>query len=114
MQNFKPNNAPGDLVDDSSDDLEGMVGNAEESEDSVVSDDTDSDDDIDAEEIADVGEEPGKSTNLVNPLFEGEDSEVSDTDNDSDMENDKEAKPEEEEDDLIKALKAEREKKVRN
>ena len=31
MQNFKPNNAPGDLVDDSSDDLEGMVGNAEES-----------------------------------------------------------------------------------
>jgi len=114
MQNFKPNNAPGDLVDDSSDDLEGMVGNAEESEDSVVSEDTDSDDDIDAEEIADVGEEPGKSTNLVNPLFEGEDSEVSDTDDDSDMENDKEAKPEEEEDDLIKALKAAREKKVRN
>ena len=94
MQNFKPNNARGDLVDDSSDDLEGMVGNAEESEDSVVSADTDSDDDIDAEEIADVGDELGKSTNSVNPLFEGEDSEVSDTVNDSDMENDKEAKPE--------------------
>ena len=102
------------LVDDSSDDLEGMVGNAEESEDSDVSDDTDSDDDIDAEEIADVGEEPGKSNTLVNPLFEGDDSEVSDTDDDSDMENEKEANPEEEEDDLIKALKAAIEKKVRN
>ena len=69
-----------------------MVGNAEESEESDVSDDTDSDyDNIDAEEIADVGEESGKPNNK------------------------KKAKPDEEEkDDLIKALKAAREKKVRN
>ena len=57
-----------------------------------MNDDTDSDDDnIDAEEIADVGEESGKPNNK------------------------KKAKPDEEEkDDLIKALKAAREKKVRN
>ena len=57
-----------------------------------MSDDTDSDyDNIDAEEIADVGEESGKPNNK------------------------KKAKPDEEEkDDLIKALKAAREKKVRN
>lgn len=116
MLNFKPSNPPGDLAE-SSDDLEGMVGNAEESEDSEVSDDTDSDDDdIDAEEIADVGEESGKPNNQENPFFTGnDDSEVSDTDDDSDMEDEKKAKPEEEEeDDLIKALKAAREKKVRN
>ena len=35
-----------------------------------------------------------------------EDQQVSDTDEDSDMENDKEAKPEEEEDDLIKSVKS--------
>jgi hypothetical protein len=48
---------------DSSDDLEGMVGNTEESEDSDVSGDTgdSDDDDIDAEEIADVGEEDHKA-----------------------------------------------------
>ena len=93
-----------------------MVGNAEESEDSDVSDDTDSDDDIDAEEIADVGEESGKPNNQENPFFTGNgDSEVSDTDDDSDMEDEKKAKPDEEEDDdLIKALKAAREKKTRN
>ena len=43
-----------------------------------------------------------------------EDQQVFDTDEDSNMEKDKEAKPEEEEDGLIKALKAAREKKVRN
>ena len=115
MLNFKPSNPPGDLAD-SSDDLEGMVGNAEESEDSDVSDDTDSDDDTDAEEIADVGEESGKPNNQENPFFNGnDDSEVSDTDDDSDMEDEKKAKPDEEEDDdLIKALKAARGKKTRN
>ena len=79
-----------------------------------MSDDTDSDDDnIDAEEIADVGEEFGKPNN---PFFTGnDDSVVSDTDDDSEMEDKKKAKPdEEEEDDLIKAFKAAREKKVRN
>jgi WD40 repeat protein len=81
---------------------------------SDLNDDTDSDDDnIDAEEIADVGEEFGKPNN---PFFTGnDDSVVSDTDDDSEMEDKKKAKPdEEEEDDLIKSLKAAREKKVRN
>ena len=95
-----------------------MVGNTEESENSDVSDDTEDqdDDDIDAEEIADVGEESGKPNNQENPFFAGNyDSEVSDTDDYSDMNDDKKAKPEEEEeDDLIKALKVAREKKVRN
>ena len=95
MLNFKPSNPPGDLAD-SSDDLEGMVGNAEKYEDSDVSDDTDSDDDIDAEEIADVGEESGKPNNQENPFFNGnDDSEVSDTDDDSDMEDEKKAKSDE-------------------
>jgi hypothetical protein len=49
-------------------------------------------------------------------IFNGNDnSKVLDTDDDSDMENENKAKPdEEEEDDFIKALKAAREKKVRN
>ena len=84
---------------------------------SDLNDDTDSDDDnIDAEEIADVGEESGKPNNQENPFFTGnDDSVVSDTDDDSEMEDKKKAKPdEEEEDDLIKSLKAAREKNVRN
>ena len=117
MLNFKPSNPPpGDLAD-SSDDLERIVDNAEESEEIDVNDGADSDDDIiDAEEIADVGKESGKPNNQENPFFTGnDDSEVSDTDDDSDMEDENKAKPdEEEEDDLIKALKAAREKKVRN
>jgi hypothetical protein len=115
MLNFKPSNPPGDLVD-SSDDLEGMVGNTEETEDS---DDTDSDDDdIDAEEIAesDTGEESGKPNYQENPFFTGnDDSEVSDTDDDFFLEDEKEAKADvEEEDEMIKALKTAREKKTRN
>jgi len=118
MFDFKPSNPPGDLVDESSDDLEGVIGNTEESEDSDVSEDSDTDDDdIDAEEIADVGEEPRKSSNQANPFFEGNDSDVSDTEDESDMEDEKAEKApkedEEEEDDLIKALKAAREKKTR-
>ena len=44
MLNFKPSNPPEALAF-SSDDLEGMVDNTEESQDCDVSDDTDSDDD---------------------------------------------------------------------
>ena len=94
-----------------------IVGNTEESEESDVSDGTDSDDDnIDAEEIADGGEESGKPNNQESPFFTGNDnSKVLDTDDDLDMEDENKAKPdEEEEDDLIKALKAAREKKARN
>ena len=82
-----------------------------------VSDGTDSDDDnIDAEEIADGGEESGKPNNQESPFFTGNDnSKVLDTDDDLDMEDENKAKPdEEEEDDLIKALKAAKEIKVRN
>ena len=88
-----------------------MVGNSDESEESDVSDDIDA-----AEEITDVGEESGEPNNQENPFFTGNDeSEVSDTDDDSDMEDEKKAKPDEEEDDdLIKALEAAREKKTRN
>ena len=82
-----------------------------------VSDGTDSDDDnIDAEEIADGGEESGKPNNQESPFFTGNDnSKVLDTDDDLDMEDENKAKPDEEEvDDLIKALKAAREKKASN
>jgi len=113
---FKPSKVSGDLVDESSDDLEGVLDNSD-SEDSDDSDGSDSDD-IDAEEIADNGEEPGKSNNKENPFFTGNDSDVSDTGDESDMEDEKlsnDSKPEiDEEDDLIKALKAAREKKTRN
>ena len=94
-----------------------IVGNTEESEESDVRDGTDSDDDnIDAEEIADGGEESGKPNNQESPFFTGNDnSKVLDTDDDLDMEDENKAKPDkEEEDDLIKAPKAGREKKARN
>ena len=66
---------------------------------------------IDAEEIADVGEESGKPNKQESHFFaRNDDSEVSDTDDDSDMEDENKAKPDEEEnDDLLKALKAARE-----
>jgi hypothetical protein len=75
------------------DDLQGLFGNTELSEGSHVSDETDSDDDdIDAEEIADVGEESGKPNNRENPFFTGnDDSKVSDTDDVSDIEDEKKA-----------------------
>eukprot|EP00092_Neocalanus_flemingeri_P023196 GFUD01025153.1.p1 GENE.GFUD01025153.1~~GFUD01025153.1.p1 ORF type:complete len:471 (-),score=144.87 GFUD01025153.1:1127-2539(-) len=116
---FKPSDPSGDLVE-SSDDLEGMAGinSAEESDadDSDDSEDSTDDEDIEAVEIADVGEEAGKPNNQENPFFAAteEDSEVSDTDDDSDLEAEETKDDPEEEDDLIKALKAAREKKVRN
>jgi len=117
MFNFKPNEPAGDLVE-SSDDLEGLpVGHEEEvSDDSDISEDSDEDDDdIDAEEIADVGDEAGKANSQANPFFagSGDDSDVSDTD-DSDTEETGSKVDVDEEDDLIKALKSAREKKVRN
>jgi len=113
MLDFKPSNPAGDLIE-SSDDLEGGIGIAEESEDSDISDDSDSDD-IDAEEIDDVGEESGRPNDKENPFFNGNDSDVSDTD-DEESDAEDESKPDavDEEDDLIKALKAAREKKERN
>lgn len=113
MLDFKPSNPAGDLVE-SSDDLEGGIGITEESEDSDISDESDSDD-IDAEEIDDVGEESGRPNDKENPFFNGNDSDVSDTD-DEESDAEDESKPDavDEEDDLIKALKAAREKKERN
>jgi len=117
MLNFKPSEPVGDLVE-SSDDLDGMpsVHTAEESDDSDVSDESDEDDeDIEAEDIADVGEEAGKPNSQANPFFagSGEDSDVSDTDDSETEETDSKVDVDEE-DDLIKALKSAREKKVRN
>lgn len=110
MCKFKPTS--GNLVE-SSDDPDDVLLAGEESEGEDSSDDdTDS---IDNEDIADVGEEAGQSGEQVsNPFFAGSDeSDVSDT---SDEEDEAEtAKPEVyEEDELVIALKAAREKKERN
>ena len=64
MLEFKPSKVSGDLVDESSDDLEGVLDNSDDSDDSDGSDS----DDIDVEEIAGNGEEPGKSNNKKNPF----------------------------------------------
>ena len=105
----------GDLVE-SSDDVGANVldGVDEEEGDSI-------DDSSDDEDIADIGEEAGKAEEQeANPFFDGSDSGsgVSDTDDDDDEEEEADAggskEPVDEEDELIKALKAAREKKVRN
>jgi len=113
MCKFKPDST-GDLVE-SSDDLDDMVDDDASDSDSVSSEDSD---DIDVQEIPDIGEESGKSNSQMNPLFnESGDSDISDeSDEDSeDVENTtKAADNQDEDDDLIKALKAAREKKIRN
>ena len=117
MLNFKPEGG-GDLVE-SSDDLEGL-GGVEMDESDIDSDLSDDDDDTDAEDVSDIGEEAGKSKTEENPFFNGSDSDGSDISDDSDDEADEDMKAKtkaaegDEEDDLIKALKAARQKKERN
>jgi len=116
MLNFKPDSG-GDLAE-SSDDLEGPngVGMDDDDHSSDISDD----DDTDGDDISDIGEEAGKSQTEENPFFDGTDSDGSDSfeDDDSDEEEESKAKFKEadgdEDDDLIKALKAARQKKERN
>jgi len=85
------------------------------------SDESDDDGDSDDEDVADVGEEAGKAEEIeANPFFAGSDDSDSDvSDVSDDDEDDVDAaggskEPVDEEDELIKALKAAREKKVRN
>ena len=116
MLNFKPDSG-GDLAE-SSDDLEGPngVGMDDDDHSSDISDD----DDTDGDDISDIGEEAGKSQTEENPFFDGTDSDGSDSfeDDDSDEEEESKAKFKDadgdEDDDLIKALKAARQKKERN
>ena len=103
MLTFKPNEHEG-LVE-SSDDLEGLPGGAEE--ESSDSEDDSEDNDEEEEEDGDGGE--SNSESRENPFYE-------DSDEDSDMseaEEDQTAPACDDEDDLIKSLKAAREKKER-
>ena len=117
MFDFKPSSDdPGDLVESSDDFGASLVADAEDS------DDSDDDGDSDEEDVADVGEEAGKAEEIEeNPFFAGSDDsdsdvfDVSDDDEDDDVDAAGGSKePVDEEDELIKALKAAREKKVRN
>jgi len=118
---------PGQVdLNDSSDDAE-LPGD-ELGEDDFTSggeDSEDDEDDLSGEDIPDVGEESGTASEQVaNPFYDGqnksdnEDSSEFDEDEESDDDDDDvkpNPKPEdEEEDDLIKALRAAREKKERN
>jgi WD40 repeat protein len=109
MLNFKPSGEDAvDLVE-SSDDLEANVLGAEEDVDSPV----DSDDDSEG----DIGEEAGVAAEqATNPFFVGSDSgsDLSDSSDEEDEAAGSSKEPVDEEDELIKALKAAREKKVRN
>ena len=120
MFDFKPSSDdPGDLVESSDDLGANLVGG-------VDTDDTGSDDDGDSndEDVADIGDEAGKPEEIEeNPFFAGSDSDsdsdvsdVSDDDEDDDEVNAAggSKEPVDEEDELIKALKAAREKKTRN
>lgn len=113
MLDFKPAASEADNLVESSDDVGADLLVADEDVDS----DGDSDDDSsDGGDIADLGEEAGVSgQTAANPFFDGSDSgsDVSDSSDDED-EAGGSKEPVDEEDDLIKALKAAREKKVRN
>jgi len=116
MFDFKPSSDdPGDLVESSDDLGANLVPDAEDG-----SDDSD-DDDVSDEDVADIGEEAGKAEAIEeNPFFAGSDdsdSDISDDSDDDDEEDDAvggSKEPVDEEDELIKALKAAREKKTRN
>ena len=120
MLNFKPEGGGGGDLVESSDDLEGLSGGVQMEESDIDSDFSDDDDDTDADDISDIGEEAGKSQTEENPFFNGSDSDGSDISDDSDDEEDEETKAKikaaegDEDDDLIKALKAARQKKERN
>ena len=112
MLDFRPDTGPEDLVESSDDLGPNLAVEVDESED----DDEDSDDDSDGD-VADIGEEAGIAVEQEeNPFFADSDSDVSDTEDED--EDDGAAggakEPVDEEDELIKALKAAREKKVRN
>jgi len=112
MLDFRPDTGPEDLVESSDDLGPNLAVEVDESED----DDEDSDDDSDGD-VADIGEEAGVAVEQEeNPFFADSDSDVSDTEDED--EDDGAAggakEPVDEEDELIKALKAAREKKVRN
>jgi len=110
--------------DPSSDDA--AVPALEEGEEDLSEDgsEDESEDDLSGEEISDVDEEPGKpSEKIANPFYddskEGESDDSSDFNSDDDSDDDENSQPnpkpeDAEEDDLIKALKAAREKKARN
>mgnify|MGYP001398638808 CR=1 FL=1 len=120
MLNFKPEGGGGGDLVESSDDLEGLSGGVQMEESDIDSDFSDDDDDTDADDISDIGEEAGKSQTEENPFFNGSDSDGSDISDDSEDEDDEETKAKikaaegDEDDDLIKALKAARQKKERN
>ena len=104
MLTFKPDE-PEALIE-SSDDLEGFPGGGEE--DSSDADDDSEDDDEEEEEDGNGGENDSQSRE--NPFYE-------DSDEDSDMSEAEEDKTDaacDDEDDLIKALQAARQKKERN
>ena len=118
MLNFKPEGGGGGDLVESSDDLEGLSG--VQMDESDIDSDLSDDDDTDADDISDIGEEAGKSQTEENPFFNGSDSDGSDISDDSEDEEDEETKAKikaaegDEDDDLIKALKAARQKKERN
>jgi len=115
MCRFKPSKKVGGLGD-SSDELDDM-GDSDEIDSDASLESDDDDDDIDAEEVPDVGEEAGLSRSEVNPLFVGEEDDSSDesfTDSEDETQDEKEENKADDEDELIKALKSAREKKVRN
>jgi len=118
---------PDVTFNDTSDDAEGPE--MEDDEENLSEDDSDDDDDDDlsGEEIADVDEEAGApGERVVNPFYDAAKGDKSDEDDSSDFDSDGDSEDEEdsskpnpkpeddEEDDLIKALKAAREKKSRN
>jgi len=115
MFDFKPSSDdPGDLVESSDDLGPNLVADED-------SDESDDDGDSDDEDVADVGEEAGKAEEIEeNPFFAGSedsDSDVSDVSDDDEDDADSAGgskEPVDEEDELIQALKAAREKKVRN
>ena len=114
---FKPDRE--EVVEDDSDDLEGFPGDDAQDLSDDLDGDSDDTDDTDGEDIADVGEEAGMSQTKENPFFQGSDDSDGDSDSfdedGSDSDEDKDANENvDEEDDLIKALKAARQKKERN
>ena len=113
MLDFKPDHHLG--IPDSSDDPGDVEHGGLTASDSDASDDLDEDTE---NEYPDIGEEPGNPSTQENPFYKDSDSDgdtgMSDSDEDSDDDKPKAADVDDEEDDLIKALKAARQKQARN
>jgi len=113
MLDFKPDHPPG--IPDSSDDPGDVEHEGLTASDSDASDDLDEDTE---NEYPDIGEEPGNPRTQENPFYKDSDSDgdtdMSDSEEDSADEISKAADVDDEEDDLIKALKAARQKQARN